>query len=84
VGRLQRRLGRLEGVARAVVDRRSDRDLSIFDDDEIEALAAFAAKVEACPDGRERRHVFTAEECRVLERLQVKHARLAQGPATSH
>jgi hypothetical protein len=52
VGRMQRRLGKLEGMSRAVVPSQLGRDLACLDDDELDELAGLARKAEvALPSG---------------------------------
>jgi hypothetical protein len=71
VGRLGRRLGKLEGMSRAVVDRRSEWDLSLLSDDELEELAGLAGKAEEA--NRVGAAVdWTADEVAALTRLGNK------------
>lgn len=71
MGRLGRRLGKLEGVAQAVVPAQSRRDLSVFDDDELEELAGLAQKAEEA--NRAGAAVIWSEaEAAALARLSAK------------
>lgn len=81
MGRMERRLGRLEGVAGREARRASEWDLSVFDDDELEELAVLARKAEDA-NRLGRTVVWKADEAAALIRLKVK-SRRAGGVAAS-
>lgn len=74
MGRMQRRLGKLEDVSRTVVPPRSRWDLDLLDDDELAELEVLARK--AAEANRTRAAlVWTADDEAVLTRLGAKACR---------
>ncbi len=71
MGRLGRRLGKLEGTVRATATSAAIWDLEVLDDDELTELEGLVRKA----DGAKRRGeavAWTAEEARTLLRLKAK------------
>lgn len=81
MGRIGRRVDKLEEVSQAMVQHRSEWDLSVFDDDELEQLAVLVRKAES---ETELGHAgeWSAEGEALLERLDAKWQ--ATGGATAN